>query len=221
MRARVDVIVSEWAHAHARTRTHARPAAQVDVIVSEWMGFYLFHESMLDSVLKVSTRKPNRLESYSAVCDPFCSRRQARERFLKVGGRLFPQRATLWAAPVCSTELHAKLSYWDGSPYGLDLTAMKELAVDRLLERPAVLSLNAGELLAAPQQVGGGANGGGVALSLLGCVVTCCTHTVLQALGCNMLHVLHALRCNILHALCCTRCVATCRTQCVARTVLC
>lgn len=24
---------------------------KVDVIISEWMGFYLFHESMLDSVL--------------------------------------------------------------------------------------------------------------------------------------------------------------------------
>ena len=29
---------------------------QVDVIVSEWMGFYLLHESMLDSVLSARDR---------------------------------------------------------------------------------------------------------------------------------------------------------------------
>ncbi len=56
------MIVSEWAH--ARTRTHARTHAQVDVIVSEWMGFYLFHESMLDSVLNVPE---NRTASSASV----------------------------------------------------------------------------------------------------------------------------------------------------------
>ena len=27
------------------------PVKQVDIIVSEWMGYFLFYESMLDSVL--------------------------------------------------------------------------------------------------------------------------------------------------------------------------
>lgn len=48
---------------------------KVDIIVSEWMGFYLLHEGMLDSVLF------------------------ARDKFLKHGGRLFPQTATITLAP--------------------------------------------------------------------------------------------------------------------------
>lgn len=78
---------------------------------------------------------------------------QARDRFLKPAGRLFPQTATLWASPVCSAELQARLAYWDTQPYGIDLSAMKERCSQRLLERPAVLTLSASELLAIPQQV--------------------------------------------------------------------
>ena len=33
---------------------------QVDLIISEWMGFYLVHESMLDSVLTVRPKLPSR-----------------------------------------------------------------------------------------------------------------------------------------------------------------
>lgn len=48
---------------------------KVDVIVSEWMGFYLFHEGMLDSVI------------------------YARDNFLKPGGLIFPEFSTLYTAP--------------------------------------------------------------------------------------------------------------------------
>ena len=47
---------------------------KVDIIISEWMGFYLFHESMLDSVLV------------------------ARDKFLKDDGVLFPDKCELFAA---------------------------------------------------------------------------------------------------------------------------
>lgn len=49
---------------------------KVDVIISEWMGFYLVHEAMLQSVLF------------------------ARDNFLKPNGIIFPNKATLFAAPV-------------------------------------------------------------------------------------------------------------------------
>lgn len=49
---------------------------QVDVLVSEWMGFHLVNESMLDAVLG------------------------ARDRWLRPGGVMIPQRARIWAAPV-------------------------------------------------------------------------------------------------------------------------
>ena len=55
----------------------------VDVIVSEWMGFYLLHESMLDSVLV------------------------ARDRFLRPEtGIMLPSHAAIYAAP-CSLD-----QYW-------------------------------------------------------------------------------------------------------------
>lgn len=50
---------------------------KVDIIISEWMGFYLLHEGMLDSVI------------------------YARDKFLKQGGRMFPQTASISVAP-CS-----------------------------------------------------------------------------------------------------------------------
>jgi len=59
---------------------------KADILVSEWMGFYLLHEGMLDSVLN------------------------ARDRLLKPGGAMFPEKADLWAAP-CS--LPAVYDFWD------------------------------------------------------------------------------------------------------------
>ena len=55
----------------------------VDVLVSEWMGFYLLHESMLDSVL------------------------HARDRFLRKDGAgvMLPSHATIYTAP-CSLDTH-------------------------------------------------------------------------------------------------------------------
>jgi len=49
---------------------------QVDVIISEWMGYFLLRESMLDSVI------------------------YARDKFLKPGGLLYPNRARMYIAPV-------------------------------------------------------------------------------------------------------------------------
>jgi len=43
---------------------------QVDIIISEWMGYFLFYESMLDTVLF------------------------ARDRWLVEGGLIFPDKAT-------------------------------------------------------------------------------------------------------------------------------
>lgn len=48
---------------------------KVDIIVSEWMGFYLLHEGMLDSIIF------------------------ARDNFLKQGGLIFPDNATIYCAP--------------------------------------------------------------------------------------------------------------------------
>jgi len=52
------------------------PFDKVDIIVSEWMGYFLLYESMLDSVLL------------------------ARDRFLKPGGLMFPDRAQMFVVAI-------------------------------------------------------------------------------------------------------------------------
>jgi protein arginine N-methyltransferase 1 len=52
------------------------PVKQFDIIISEWMGYFLLYESMLDTVLL------------------------ARDRYLKPGGLIFPDTATLYLAAI-------------------------------------------------------------------------------------------------------------------------
>lgn len=49
---------------------------KVDIIISEWMGYFLLYESMLDTVL------------------------YARDKFLKTGGKIFPDKATIYMAGI-------------------------------------------------------------------------------------------------------------------------
>eukprot|EP00586_Coscinodiscus_wailesii_P021213 CAMPEP_0172500586 /NCGR_PEP_ID=MMETSP1066-20121228/140440_1 /TAXON_ID=671091 /ORGANISM="Coscinodiscus wailesii, Strain CCMP2513" /LENGTH=527 /DNA_ID=CAMNT_0013274901 /DNA_START=36 /DNA_END=1619 /DNA_ORIENTATION=+ len=71
---------------------------KVDVIVSEWMGYALFFENMLDSVIRT------------------------RERFMTAGGTMFPDAARVFLegahAPPEST------SFWKADVYGFDMTDM-------------------------------------------------------------------------------------------------
>jgi len=52
------------------------PFPKVDIIVSEWMGYFLLYESMLDTVL------------------------YARDKYLKPGGLIFPDKATIFMAGI-------------------------------------------------------------------------------------------------------------------------
>lgn len=52
------------------------PFPEVDIIISEWMGYFLLYESMLDTVL------------------------WARDRYLKKGGLIFPDKATIFMAGI-------------------------------------------------------------------------------------------------------------------------
>ena len=76
----------------------------VDVVVSEWMGFYLLHESMLDSVL------------------------HARDRFLRKDGAgvMLPSHATIYTAP-CSldTHLQSKVSLKEGASYHIPVRTLE------------------------------------------------------------------------------------------------
>lgn len=77
----------------------------VDIIISEWMGYFLFYESMLDSVL------------------------YARDKWLAPGGLIFPDKATLY---VCAIEdavyKKDKIDFWE-NVYGFDMSCIKNLAL--------------------------------------------------------------------------------------------
>jgi len=81
------------------------PVSKVDIIISEWMGYCLFYESMLDTVLF------------------------ARDKWLVEGGLVFPDRATLY---VCAIEdrfyKEEKFDFWD-DVYGFDMSRIKKLSL--------------------------------------------------------------------------------------------
>ena len=90
---------------------------KVDIIISEWMGYCLFYESMLHTVLV------------------------ARDRWLAPGGLLFPDRATLYLTAIEDTEYMAtKFDFWD-NVYGFNMSVIKRLA----LEEPLVDHVDPGQ----------------------------------------------------------------------------
>lgn len=78
---------------------------KVDIIISEWMGYCLFYESMLNTVLF------------------------ARDKWLAPGGLIMPDRATLY---VCAIEdrqyKDEKINWWD-SVYGFDMSCIRKVAL--------------------------------------------------------------------------------------------
>jgi len=82
---------------------------KVDIIISEWMGYCLFYESMLDTVL------------------------YARDKWLAPGGLMFPDKATLY---ICAIEDRQykddKINWWD-DVYGFDMSSIRKVAVSEPL----------------------------------------------------------------------------------------
>jgi len=80
------------------------PVDKVDIIISEWMGYCLFYESMLDTVL------------------------YARDKWLAPGGMLFPDKATLYIMAIEDFQYkEEKIDWWE-SVYGFDMSCIKEVA---------------------------------------------------------------------------------------------
>ncbi len=102
---------------------------QVDVIVSEWMGFYLLHESMLESVLL------------------------ARDKHLKADGLMFPSKATIYAAACRLGQFHAEqVDFWNHL-YGLDLSPVGQAVLESKRCKPEVTLVKADDLLSQPVRV--------------------------------------------------------------------
>ncbi|KAF9797131.1 hypothetical protein SFRURICE_019752 [Spodoptera frugiperda] len=85
------------------------PVDKVDIIISEWMGYCLFYESMLDTVL------------------------YARDKWLRADGMLFPDRCTLF---ICGIEdrqyKDEKINWWD-DVYGFDMSSIRKVAISEPL----------------------------------------------------------------------------------------
>mmetsp|Transcript_2025 Transcript_2025/g.5829 ORF Transcript_2025/g.5829 Transcript_2025/m.5829 type:complete len:535 (-) Transcript_2025:157-1761(-) len=101
---------------------------KVDVLVSEPIGTFLFNERMI--------------ESY--IC--------ARDRFLKPGGKMFPNVGTLMIAPFSDAVLHAeqqsKNAFWKNTSfYGLDLSAAVPRSTKEHFTQPIVDYIDPGCLV--------------------------------------------------------------------------
>jgi len=78
---------------------------KVDIIISEWMGYCLLYESMLDTVLF------------------------ARDKWLKPGGLMFPDKASMFMTAIEDHEYkEEKINWWD-SVYGFDMSAIRDVAL--------------------------------------------------------------------------------------------
>jgi len=78
---------------------------KVDIIISEWMGYFLLYESMLDTVL------------------------YARDKWLKPGGIMLPDKASLYVCAIEDEEYKAeKIDFWD-NVYGFDMSVIKDIAI--------------------------------------------------------------------------------------------
>lgn len=81
------------------------PVDKVDIIISEWMGYFLFYESMLDTVL------------------------WARDKWLAPGGMIFPDKASLVICAIEDADYRAdKIDFWD-NVYGFNMACIKRLAL--------------------------------------------------------------------------------------------
>jgi len=104
---------------------------EVDIIVSEWMGFYLLHESMLDTVIF------------------------ARDKWLKKeSGLLFPSLAYLYMCPVdlSSSPSVTSASSWSHF-YGFDFSPVSSIAAASRLATPSVEAIAESQLLSEAQIV--------------------------------------------------------------------
>jgi len=96
---------------------------KVDILVSEPIGTFLFNERMIESYL--------------------C----ARDRFLKPGGKMFPNIGDLMIAPfsdsVLYSEIQQKNAFWKNSSFfGLDLHAAAETSLHEHFVQPVVDYIN-------------------------------------------------------------------------------
>lgn len=104
---------------HAKIEDVQLPVRHVDIIISEWMGYCLLFESMLDSVLF------------------------ARDKWLKPGGLLLPDRCSLYVTGISCTNLYNSTTDFWTNVWDFDMRAIRDAA----LSEARIMSVDA-ELVA-------------------------------------------------------------------------
>ncbi|XP_021696577.1 protein arginine N-methyltransferase 1-like isoform X3 [Aedes aegypti] len=82
---------------------------EVDIILSEWMGYCLFHEAMLDTVI------------------------YARNKWLKPNGMMFPDRCTLFVTAIEERQSKDERINWWEDVYGFNMSAIRKDAINEPL----------------------------------------------------------------------------------------
>jgi protein arginine N-methyltransferase 1 len=80
----------------------------LDILVSEWLGPFGIDENLLYPLLVT------------------------RDRWLKPGGKLLPERVTAWMAPAYDPALDSDLFFWQSHPYGIDLQPIAKHMCDEI-----------------------------------------------------------------------------------------
>jgi protein arginine N-methyltransferase 1 len=78
---------------------------KVDIIISEWMGYCLFYESMLETVL------------------------YARDKWLKPDGMLFPDKCALYVTAIEDRQYKDDKIHWWDDVYGFDMSCLRDVAI--------------------------------------------------------------------------------------------
>ena len=100
---------------------------KVDIIISEWMGFYLVHESMLDSVIF------------------------ARDKFLTEDGIMMPSNAKIYAAPCSLKSLRqSTVGFWS-NVYGFNMSPFAKEALKRT--KPEIDIVQPDQILSDPVEM--------------------------------------------------------------------
>uniref|UniRef100_A0A4W3H022 type I protein arginine methyltransferase n=1 Tax=Callorhinchus milii TaxID=7868 RepID=A0A4W3H022_CALMI len=81
------------------------PVEKVDIIISEWMGYCLFYESMLNTVI------------------------YARDKWLHPDGLIFPDRAALYVTAIEDRQYKDYKIHWWENVYGFDMSCIKDVAI--------------------------------------------------------------------------------------------
>lgn len=118
---------------------------QIDIIISEWMGFYLFHESMLESVIYARDHFLCQVSSPSTT-----TASETNDSIL-----IFPSHAYLYCAPFADQHVRSEQNSMWKNYFGLDMSPILPHIKNSDLSECVIDTIDASQLVHEPQLVQG------------------------------------------------------------------